>query len=64
MKLLRVVGHVESRFDPFGDDVSVGARQVHGLCQAYHGSEIVLDEPDGTPRRRGSSGSSFWSVWR
>ena len=50
MKLLRVVGHVESRFDPFGDDVSVGARQVHGLCQAYHGSEIILDAPDGTTR--------------
>ena len=26
------------------------------------GSEIVLDTPDGTPRRRGSSGISFWSV--
>jgi hypothetical protein len=27
-------------------------------------SEIDLDAPDGTPRRRGSSGSSFRSVWR
>jgi hypothetical protein len=27
-------------------------------------SEIILDAPDGTPRRRGSSGCSFWSVWR
>ena len=26
------------------------------------GSEIVLDAPDGTTRRRGSSGSSFRSV--
>ena len=26
------------------------------------GSEIVLDAPDGTPRRRGSSGSSFWRL--
>jgi hypothetical protein len=26
------------------------------------GSEIILDTPDGTPR--GSSGCSFWSVWR
>jgi hypothetical protein len=28
------------------------------------GSEIVLDEPDDTPRSRGSSGSMFESVWR
>ena len=27
------------------------------------GSEIVLDALDGTPRLRGSSGSSFWSIW-
>jgi hypothetical protein len=26
------------------------------------GSEIILDTPDGTPRLRGSSGSSFRSV--
>jgi hypothetical protein len=26
------------------------------------GSEIILDAPDGTPRRQGSSGSSFRSV--
>ena len=50
MELLRDVGHVESRFDPFGDGVSVGARLVHGLRQTYHGSKIVLDAPDGTPR--------------
>ena len=31
MKLLVDVGHVESRFGPFGDSVSVGARYVHGL---------------------------------
>jgi hypothetical protein len=28
------------------------------------GSEIVLHAPDGTARRQGSSGSSFWSIWR
>jgi hypothetical protein len=28
------------------------------------GSEIILDAPGGTPRSQGSSGSSFWSVWR
>ena len=36
------MGHVESRFDPFGDSVSVGARLVHGLRQTYHGSENIL----------------------
>ena len=44
------MGHIESHFDPFGDGVSVGARLVHGLRQKYHGLEIVLDAPDGTPR--------------
>jgi hypothetical protein len=28
------------------------------------GSEIILDAPNETPRSRGSSGTSFWSVWR
>ena len=31
MELLGNVGHVESRFRPFEDSVSVGARLVHGL---------------------------------
>ena len=31
MELLGDVGHVESRFFPFGDSVSVGARLVHGF---------------------------------
>ena len=32
MELLGDVGHVEPRFDPFGDSVSVGAILVRGLC--------------------------------
>jgi hypothetical protein len=32
MELLSDVGDVESRFYPFGDNVSVDARRVHGLC--------------------------------
>jgi uncharacterized membrane protein len=28
------------------------------------GSEIIFDAPDGTPRRRGSSGSSIQTVQR
>jgi hypothetical protein len=33
MELIGDEGHVESRFDPFKDSVSVGARLVHGLRQ-------------------------------
>ena len=36
MEMLGDTGHVESRFGPFGDGVSVGAKQVHGLRQTYH----------------------------
>jgi hypothetical protein len=36
MELLGEVGHVESCFGPFGDGVSVSAREVHGLRQTYH----------------------------
>ena len=39
MELLGDTGHVESHLGPFGDGVSVGARQVHGLRQTYHDSE-------------------------
>jgi hypothetical protein len=36
MKLQGDVGHVESHYFSFGDNVSVGARQVHSLRQTYH----------------------------
>jgi hypothetical protein len=36
MELLGDMCHVESRFGPFGDSVSVGARLEDGLCQTYH----------------------------
>jgi hypothetical protein len=36
MEHLGDVSHVESRFGPFGDSVSVGARYWHGLSQTYH----------------------------
>jgi hypothetical protein len=35
-ELLGDVGNMESRFGTFGDNVSVGARQVHGLRKTYH----------------------------
>jgi hypothetical protein len=36
MEVLGGMGHVESRFGPFGDSVSVGARSVQGLRQTYY----------------------------
>jgi hypothetical protein len=36
MELLGDLGCVESHFGPFGDNVSVSARWVHGLSQTYH----------------------------
>jgi hypothetical protein len=36
MDLLGDIGHMESRFNPFGDSGSVNARQVHSLHQTYH----------------------------
>jgi hypothetical protein len=35
--LVSDMGHVEFPFSPFGDSVSVSARQVHGLHRTYHG---------------------------
>jgi hypothetical protein len=36
MELLGDVGHIQSRFGPFGDSVIVRARLVRGLRQMYH----------------------------
>jgi hypothetical protein len=36
MEPLGGVGHVKSCFSPFGDGISVSARQVRGLRQMYH----------------------------
>ena len=45
MELLGDTGHVESCFGPFGDGVSVGARQVTVCAKRTIGSEAVLDAP-------------------
>jgi hypothetical protein len=42
MELLSDMGHVESRFGPCGDSVSVGARQVHDMHQTYHSLRICF----------------------
>jgi hypothetical protein len=36
MVLLGDEAQVEAHFSTFGDGVSVGAREVHGLRQMYH----------------------------
>jgi hypothetical protein len=36
MVLLGDEVQVDARFNPFGDNVSVGARLLHGLRQTYH----------------------------
>jgi hypothetical protein len=58
------VGHVESRFGPFGDSFGVGARYLQVCAKHTVGSEIVLDAPNGTPRLRGSSGCLTQSIRR
>jgi hypothetical protein len=50
MELLRDMGQVESRFDPFGDSVSVGQDTFTVCAKHTIGSDIILDAPDGTPR--------------
>ena len=64
MELLGDKGHMESDFFSFGDSV-ISVQDMCMVCAGRTvGSEIVLDAPDGTTRRRGSSGSLFRSVWR
>ena len=51
MDLLGDVGHVESRFSAFGDSVSVECKIGARFCvKRTIGLEIILDEPEGTPR--------------
>jgi hypothetical protein len=50
MELLDDVGHVESRFGPFGDSV-VSVQDRCRICtKCTMGSEVILDTPYGTPR--------------
>jgi hypothetical protein len=66
MVLLGDVGHVESCFGPFGDNVSVDAGQVHSLRQPYHRLRnrfcthpiILLGDEDQVEARFGLIGDS------
>ena len=45
------MGHLESRFDPFGHMVLVSVQDRCTVCAKHTiGLEIVLDAPDGTPK--------------
>ena len=59
MELLVDVGHVESRSVRL-EIVLVLVQDRCTVCaKRTIGSDIVLNAPDGTPRRRGPSGISF-----
>jgi hypothetical protein len=62
MVLLGDEAQVEAYFGLFRDSVTL----THDMCtvcaERTKGSEIILDAVDGTPRRCGSCGISFWSV--
>jgi hypothetical protein len=49
MELQGDMGHVESRFGPFGDSAGVGSRQVQVCAKRTIGSEIIFDALDSTP---------------
>ena len=50
MELLGDVGHVESSFGPFRDDVVLVQDRCTVCDKRTIGTDIVLDAPDGTPR--------------
>jgi hypothetical protein len=50
MELLGDVGHVESHFFLFGDNVTIGEKRCSVCAKRTIGLEIILDAPDGTPR--------------
>jgi hypothetical protein len=50
MELLGDMGHMESHFFVFGDNVTVGASRCRVCAKRTICSEIILVAPDGTPR--------------
>ena len=64
MVLLGDKAQLEARFGHW-DILLILMQDMFTVCvKCTIGSEIILDAPESTPRRRGSSGSSIWSVWR
>ena len=54
---------VEAHCGPFGDSANVVQDRCTVCVERIIGSKIILDAFDGTRRLRGSSGSSFRSIW-
>jgi hypothetical protein len=50
MELLGDLGHVESHFGLFGDNLVSVQDRCTFLCQSTIGSGIILDAPNGTSR--------------
>jgi hypothetical protein len=50
MEHLGDVGHLDSRFGPFVDSVSLSQDRSTVLTKHTIASEIIFDAPDGTPR--------------
>jgi hypothetical protein len=50
MELLGDVGHVESRFGPFGDIVVSVQDRIAVFTKRTKSSKIILDTSDGSPR--------------
>jgi hypothetical protein len=50
MELQGDMGHTESCFGPFGDNVSVVQDRYTVCTKRSIGSKIDLDAPEGTPR--------------
>jgi hypothetical protein len=50
MEPLGYMGHLESRFGPFGDSVSLVQDRSIVCTKRTIASKSILDAPDGTPR--------------
>jgi hypothetical protein len=59
MILLGDEARVEACLSPSGDSANLDARWVCGFAKRTIGSEIVLNTPDGSPRRVGHLESRF-----
>jgi hypothetical protein len=64
MVLLGDMAQVEARFGPLEIVVILTQEGCMVCTECTICMEIVWDAHDGTPRRHGSGGISFWSIWR
>ena len=55
---------VEARFDLSNIELILTQDRCTVCVEHTIGSDIILDAPDGTPRRHGSCGISLLFVWR